>query len=112
MNASGPQPSEITVAFLLFHRGNLVTVDQPALSLRNPCRPDFVKNVFNGSGARFNGAAQGVASERAEADGPQLRSLTSQEWQALIVHHDHAVIATDDRTFVGKVKRHDRNSFQ
>src|SRR5690606_37389634 len=59
--------SEVTLAFLVFHRAGTITVDQASLALRCRCQQHFLNDFRQGGGMRLHSASQGVAAEGAEA---------------------------------------------
>src|SRR5882724_5635858 len=60
--------SEVSFPFLLLHRRVLVAVDEAAISLRYPDGAHLVHNLIKGASAGLDGAGEGIAAQRPEAD--------------------------------------------
>ncbi len=99
--------SEISLLLLLLHRGRLVVVDDPALAFRGRGDEHFLDDVEKRRGVAVDGAGQGIAAERAEADLAHLLLLAGHERQALVIDHDDLAVADDHRPLLGEVERHD-----
>ena len=99
--------SEITLALLLLHRGRFVGIDQAALPLGNARRFQLVDDVFHGTGARFDRAAQRIAAERTEPNVLDLGLVAVFERQAIVVHHDQHAVTVNHRPRCCEIERDD-----
>ena len=63
-----PYPSEIAFPLLFLHRRRFVAVDEPSLALRYRRNLHFRDDLLDRGRAGLDGAAQRIASERAETD--------------------------------------------
>src|SRR5205085_8468869 len=102
-------PSEIALALLLFHRGRLVAIDEPALALGAPRRGELGDEGGERLGVAFRRRRKRVATEGPEPHLSHLGLFAGLEDEALVVRHDPLRAALHHGALAREVERHDRD---
>src|SRR5262245_6149659 len=100
-------PSEITLALLLFHRTGFVVVDEASLPLGHSRLTHFRNDRVEAGSVRTERTGQRITAECPKADAHHLRCLPGPEGQTIIVDHDQSAVAFNNGPIFGKIKRND-----
>src|SRR5260370_24455371 len=102
--------SEISLAFLEFHRAFFVVVDGPVFTFGPAERNHFFDDLRQRVGIGTDGWRAGNASEGAHAALEALRFLSPQELRGMVDDHN-GTVAKNHIAFLRKIERHDGNLF-
>src|SRR5690349_3911274 len=104
-----PCSSEVALALLLFHRGRLIAVDEPARSLRGPRDQHLLDDVIEARCRALDRGRQRIAAEGAETHHAHLLDLAGLERHPLVIAHDEKTVALDDRPRRCEIEWHHRD---
>jgi 3'-phosphoadenosine 5'-phosphosulfate sulfotransferase (PAPS reductase)/FAD synthetase len=103
---------KISLTFLLLHTGILIEINDTGGTLTFSSGHHLLYNLLNRIGITLYGPSQRPTPQSTETYFLHFNTVPIFFGQAVIISHNQISIYIHHRTFLGKIKRHNRNIFQ